>query len=68
LTLFNNNRERSVIITDDIFNHSSNNAAGKISAEIKIPRVTSKQKKKENQITKSILLKAMPDFHSLFLS
>jgi len=46
LTLFNNNRERSVIITDDIFNHSSNNAAGKISAEIKIPRVTSKQKKK----------------------
>jgi len=44
LFLFNNNRERAVIIANDICNNSLYNAAEKIGVEIKIPLVTPKQK------------------------
>lgn len=40
--IINNNRERSVIITNDIFNNSPYNTTEKIGAEIKIPLITSK--------------------------
>jgi len=52
LTTFNNNREQSDIVFNDIFNNSVF-MAEEIGAEIKIPRITSKQKNRSNYETYS---------------
>lgn len=53
MAIFKNNRERSDIIFNDIFNKSLN-VANRINAEIKIPRITSKQKYQSNFETDSV--------------
>jgi hypothetical protein len=53
LTIFNNNREQSDIVFNDVFNNSVF-MAEKIGAEIKIPRIISKQKNGSNYKTDSI--------------
>ncbi|KAF0755562.1 zinc finger MYM-type protein 1-like, partial [Aphis craccivora] len=52
LTIFNNNREQSDIVFNNIFNNSVF-VAEKIGVEIKIPRTTCKQKNRSNYETNS---------------